>query len=533
MRPASGSLEQNTYAPVCTGRRLLRLPAKTLMIQLPRTRTGRALLVFLILLACRGYFFPTLNNWGSNSRMDLIYALGDHGRVRIDDYHQNTGDKAFFEDHYYTDKSIGPSLVGLPFYMIFRGLVRLPPLARVAHGNRGPGALPTLEEVYKRYHLPVRGTLGEGHPPLYHAMAVVFVTFFSVALMSAMLGAALNLLADRFSDVSGNAVALALAFGLGTPAFTYGNELYQHQVGAFGAFVGFFVLWQVVEEGISKRWLWVVGVLFGCAATSEYVLAPILTVVIFWASLRVRRPRDLLRIAGGAAPWFIATALYNLAAFRTPVPVGYRYSAFSRGFESGLFGFGLPSWASTYGITFSPHRGLFFLSPFLLLAPAGLYAMVRREPRTRELALVLLVITVAFFVYNASYWVWTGGDSVGPRYLVPLLPFLTFPIIFVLNGSKRAWQRAAITVLVILSIVGVWIQSLAGQSFPPESVGQPLLEYGLPLVRAGQLRFSVGTVLGLRGLAALIPLPLLLATILWFVPWAERLWLRRGLRCVG
>jgi hypothetical protein len=498
------------------------------MIQLPRTRKGRALLVFLFLLTCRGYFFPTLNNWGSNSRMDLIYALGDEGQVRIDDYHQNTGDKAHFEGHYYTDKSIGPSLLGLPIYMIFRGLVRIRPLARLASGNRGPGALPAVEEVYKRYHLPVPGTPGAGHPPVYHAMALVFVTFFSVAVMSAMLGAALSLMAERFVAVSGNAVGLALGFGLGTPAFAYSNELYQHQAGAFGAFVGFFVLWQVVEEGISKRWLWLVGALFGCAAASEYVLAPILIIFVFWAGVRVRHPRDLLRIAGGAAPWFIATALYNLAAFGTLVPVGYRYSAFSAAFESGLFGFSRPSWASAYGITFSPHRGVFFISPFLLLAPAGLYAMVRRDTHTRELALVLLVVSVTFFVYNASYWAWTGGDSVGPRYLVPLLPFLALPIIFVLNGAKRAWQRAAITALIIMSIVGVWIQSLAGQSFPPEINRQPLLEYGLPLVRAGQLRFSVGTVLGLRGLTALIPLPLLLATIILCVPWAERLWMRRG-----
>ena len=258
------------------------------MIELPRTRNGRALLVFLFLLACYGYFFPTLNNWGSNSRMDLIYALGDKGKVRIDDYHQNTGDKAYFDGHYYMEKSIGPSLLGLPFYVIFKGLVRIPPLARLASGNRGPGALPTLEEVYKKYHLPVPGTPGAGHPPLYHAMALVFVTFFSVAVTSAMLGAAVFLLADRFSAAPGNAVALALAFGLGTPAFAYSNQLYQHQAGAFGAFVGFFVLWRVMEEGASKRWLWLVGALFGYAAASEYVLAPILTLLVVWAVLRLR-----------------------------------------------------------------------------------------------------------------------------------------------------------------------------------------------------------------------------------------------------
>jgi len=499
------------------------------VIELPRTRGGRAVLVFVFLLACYGYFFPTLNNWGSNSRMDLIYAIVDKGTVRIDDYHQNTGDKAYFEGHYYTDKSIGPSLLGIPFYLAFKGLVRLPPLAQLASGKKGPGALPSLDEVYKKYHLPVPGTPGAGHSPLYHAMALVFVTFFSVAVLSALVGAVVYLLADRFAAASANAIVLALAFGLGTPTFAYSNQLYQHQAGAFGAFVGFFLLWRVMAEGASRRWLWLVGALFGYAMASEYVLGPILTMVVLWAGFQVRPGRDLVRIIAAAAPWLIATAVYNMAAFQTPLPVGYRYSAFPAAFDSGIFGFSVPSWSSIYMFTFSPYRGLFFLSPFLLLAAPGLYVMSRHR-RNRQLALVVLVITVLFFVYNASHWVSTGGDSAGPRYLIPMLPFLSVPIIFVLNGVRRPWQWGVIAVLVGVSIVGVWVLSLAGQSFPPETVGRPILDYALPLVRAGQLRFNLGTALGMHGLTAVIPLLVLLAAIVWCVPRAERLWVKHRVR---
>jgi hypothetical protein len=58
-------------------------------------------------------------------------------------------------------------------------------------------------------------------------------------------------------------------------------------------------------------------------------------------------------------------------------------------------------------------------------------------------------------------------------------------------------------------------------------VARPVLDYGLPLVLAGELRLNVGNVLGLHGLTAVIPLLLLLTAILWAVPWAERLWMRR------
>jgi hypothetical protein len=156
--------------------------------------------------------------------------------------------------------------------------------------------------------------------------------------------------------------------------------------------------------------------------------------------------------------------------------------------------------------------------------------MLRRDARTRELGLILLLICSALLIYNASYWDWTGADAVGPRHLISILPFLSLPIIFVVNAATKRWHRAGFILLVGLSISEVWIQSLAGQALPPETVGQPILDYALPLVRDGQLRFSVGTVLGLRGLTAVLPLVVLLIAIVWCVPRVESLCLRRRRR---
>jgi hypothetical protein len=339
-------------------------------------------------------------------------------------------------------------------------------------------------------------------------------------------------MASRLSGNGGAAVVLALAFGLGTPALAYSNELYQHQTAAFGAFVGFFLLWRVMEEGAPERDLWAVGVLFGYAAACEYVLVPVLTGVVVWACVRMhRRRRLLLRVAAGAALWVVATAAYNLLAFGTPLPVGYRYSVFGIP-PKGVFGLIPPSWESVYGITFSSARGLFFLAPFLLLAPAGLYTMIRRGGRTRELAMVILAICAVFFVYNASYWVWTGGDAIGPRFLVPMLPFLSLPIIFVFAAADRVWQRGIIAVLVGVSVALVWTEFLAGNGFPPEGVNA-LFEYSLPLLREGALRLNVGNVIGLRGFATLLPLVAILGFIVLVVPFAERLWLTRRLERPG
>ena len=62
------------------------------------------LLVGAALLVAQAYFYQG-GGWNQNSRFDLARALVERGGVRIDDYAQNTGDKAVFEGHTYSDKA--------------------------------------------------------------------------------------------------------------------------------------------------------------------------------------------------------------------------------------------------------------------------------------------------------------------------------------------------------------------------------------------------------------------------------------------
>ena len=76
-----------------------------------RPRRRHEALIFLLLLVCSGYFLPRAgrSDWNATARADLVFAVVDHGVLWIDDYHENTGDKAYFEGHYYPVGSIGHS----------------------------------------------------------------------------------------------------------------------------------------------------------------------------------------------------------------------------------------------------------------------------------------------------------------------------------------------------------------------------------------------------------------------------------------
>src|ERR1035437_1401507 len=79
-----------------------------------------ALIIFFLLAFCFGYFYQD-GAYNANSRFDLIFAIVREGRLTIDTYQNQkgtaTGDKAYFNGHYYSDKAIGPAAVGAILYV--------------------------------------------------------------------------------------------------------------------------------------------------------------------------------------------------------------------------------------------------------------------------------------------------------------------------------------------------------------------------------------------------------------------------------
>jgi hypothetical protein len=491
------------------------------------SRRTYSITLFLLLLVCYGYFLPKWADWGANSRADLVYAIGDKGTLIIDDYHENTGDKACFpgpydietntcNGHYYTDKSLGPSLVALPFYMIYKAVAALPPIQNFIQSGRGIGSMDSTLNPE-----------GSGVTPetLNQFLALTFISFFATSIPSAILGVTVYLMAARFARKEWYAFLVGLVYGLATIAFPYSNVLYQHQLGAFGAFVGFFLLYRVIYENANVRWLWLVGILFSLVVITEYPVVIPLGIIFLWAAFKMPNRLALYRVILGAIPLGIVFAAYNYASFQSPLPVGYEYSALWQNVhQQGFLSLTAPNLATFLGLTVSPFRGLFFLSPALLLGVIGLWYMWIEQRKDRSLALVLTLVIGFFLLYNSSSVMWWGGNTVGPRYLAPMVPFLALPMIFAFNlwlGESGTARVAG--VLIAFSFFNVWAQTIGGQDFPPETVSDPLFNHSLPLIAQGNIARNYGLVIGLNGLLSLIPLIAVLAIIYFVFPrWLTR-----------
>jgi hypothetical protein len=464
---------------------------------------SRAWFVFLTLLVVYGYFFPRWAEWNQNSRFDLVLAVVDKGTLKIDDYRQNTGDYAAFENHYYSDKAPGTSFLGIPVYAVFKIVVapivnnflpRLASNAAFADTLRQEGSGLLTDKIY-------------------FFIALTVVTFFAVAVPSALMGALFYDLLGEFTTSEWRKLGLTFAFAVATPAFAYSNLFYGHQIAAFCLFVAFYIMFHWRKHQRARD-LALVGFLFAFALITEYPIALMVAGVGIYTLVQTHDWRKWIWIAvGGIVPLALAAA-YNYAIFRTPLPVGYEHSELWQDVhQQGFFSITAPNAEAFWGITFGVYRGLFFLAPFLLLAFPGLYYFWRAKKFRAEFWVTLWCVAI-FFLFNGSSVMWSGGFSVGPRYLVPMLPFLALPIVFALDAIRAQWFTMLAGVLAVWSFGVTWVETIGGQMYP-QLQPSPLFEYSLPRVLAGDVARNAGMILGLRGGLSLLPLIVLVALIAW------------------
>src|SRR6185503_7158556 len=163
------------------------------------------------------------------------------------------------------------------------------------------------------------------------------------------------------------------------------------------------------------------GALLAGAVVVEYPAALAGVVIGIYAVFIARRWQTVAWLAAGAALPALALALYHGLEFGSPLALPYDFSTQHNRSQGFFMGLGVPQPGALGNILFSPYRGLFFSAPWLALAVPGAVRLWRAR---RAEAVVCLAIALLFVWLNASLVDWQGGWAMGPRYLVPAIPFL-------------------------------------------------------------------------------------------------------------
>lgn len=305
----------------------------------------------------------------------------------------------------------------------------------------------------------------------------------------------------------GVADLLVVTYGLGTMAFSYSEMFLSHQLTAVLGFACFYAAWRTLRGDWNEtKGFLVSGAFAGAVVACEYtgaltvVAIAVYVAVALWADRRRLVKAAGLVLAGGA-PFLLALMAYHQACFGGPFTSGYKYLA-DAGYQpwhlGGFLGIRVPDPRAFVLSFFSPLRGLFTTSPFLILALPGL--AVLRPQRPLFVFTLVLLLANAYFTSSFAYDSW--GWALAPRHLAPMLPFLLLPIgLLMVSLSERTQLDAQVGLGFSMGICAASVLTMGLDSFinyVPDSTSTTL--YGLfwPLVGQGYLPLSALEVFGLR-----------------------------------
>lgn len=420
--------------------------------------------------------FPAINNPNENVRFYMTAALVEEGSYEISTMRQRwgwTNDAAELDGRYFSVKAPGTSFVGLPGYALARWLSERGLLSW--HRDTAlwlcrvtATTIPSLLFLLFLFQF-----LGR-HVPVPWIRDCVF---YAVALGSNFYGYSLNFVSHSTSA--------ALAF------FAFAN-LFESKLGRpMGP-------GRAIATGLGAA-----GVTF-----FEYP-GLIISVVLSGYALVTLKRRHLLWFMLGAVIPTLAMMHFQNAAFGSPFKPGHLHvenPAFRSVHEQGFFGANALHLDALGGLLFSPAYGLFPLTPVLAFSAFGFFRMFR-ERRTRHAATVLLLCTSLTALAIATMLHWRGGWTIGPRYLVALVPLLAWPSACGLLAIEARFPRFAMGLAFALLAVSLVASGLPSAYYPhvPESFTRPLPELFFPLLRLGYAPLNLGQWFGLQGLASMAP----------------------------
>jgi hypothetical protein len=414
----------------------------------PRPRGGHRRTALWAILLVGVASATMIQSWSDNqsSHYDLIQAL-DSGRTTIDSGPYPTKDKAYYKGHYYSARAPGLAMYSLAYYEVLEA-VHAPAVARASKALRGEDEM------------------------------IDFVGLWGTVLPAVALLLLIWRVGDRFAPGYGAATAVML--GLGTMLLPFSTLLFSHVFSAALGFGAFALLLRERAGPPRAALLALAGAIMGYAITSEYPLAFLAVVLGLYLLSRAdtRTPAKLAARAGayvaGGVVGIVPLLLYNHAAFGSWTHLAYSNIPQQ---QHGFFGISAPSLGVLATLLFDS-RGLLTLCPLLAAGAFGTVLLYRQGNRAE--ALTVLGVCVCYLGYNSGYYLPFGGGSMGPRFLITIVPFLGFPVALALRRAPAptialagASIAVAVTATITHPLVGyetetvVWARLLRDGFFQP------------------------------------------------------------------
>jgi hypothetical protein len=440
-------------------------------------------LTFLIIYL----FFIRWTSWNEYSRFALTRAIVDEAKFEIDNFYNQTGDRSYYNNHYYSDKNPGISFLAVPIYTFWKTL-------------SDQSNLSSNQELVHLYSdVPI---IYENKPNGSVLSSMALVTIFTSCIFSALTALLVYKISKYFTENQNHSILITLIYALATLAFPNALVFIEHTLATFFLFLSFFLLIKAKKEKIKdKKTFFLMGIFSGVSVVISFegFLFPIFLLVYLFS---FEKNKSFIYIFGFILG-ILCFLLYNYVIFGNIFEISQTYLNFPSQFgtsyeltkinylEKVMNRLNNKTTLSLYlSFLFSPYRGLFFYYPILLLAFLGLYYM-RKE--NREEAIFILILFIFQSVYLFSIIPYNlGGISFGIRHYLSLVPFLTLPIICTFKRINIKIVYMFFILCIVINFLGLqylespvmYLQTLdkwRGDYLKNIQLKNILLDYFLPL----------------------------------------------------
>ena len=394
------------------------------------------MIFFIINLLISSFYLDTWPNPNTTSRVLQVRALSETGTLNIDKFHEETIDKSYVNNHYYSDKAPLPAFL---IYSIYQPLLL-------------SGLLPPPEED-KGLSIFLIGSLITGSL----SFALIILLIF-------------NKLMNSGHDLS-SAVLLSTLPLYASMFFIYAGTFYAHLLVVLFVLAG-------LEHIQNSKSFFLAGLYSGAAFLSEYLTA-IIAFIWFFQILRNESLKKAVLFGLGVLPFVISFLVYNFLITGSIFKTAYAYQVYYD-LENG--GFSFPNISVLFEMIFLPRKGVFFYT-LILLCFLPLLRMVRRDEFRNLLLNYAFLPVIVYFIVLSGFKEWGGGWTYGPRYLMPALGILIYSCMPFVNLKGR--MKFLFAFAMAIGIIHAFSAKLTIQYSIPSDIKFPFIQNILPNVLHG------------------------------------------------
>lgn len=216
----------------------------------------------------------------------------------------------------------------------------------------------------------------------------------------------------------------ALAYALGTLAWPTAHTFLSEPLSGLclilaAAWIG---RYHATLGRARAGWLWAAGAIAGLSVHVHVLnlsALPCLLGYALWPLWREGRLGEERRALAGA----LVLGALGIAALGLS-----HYLRFGSPFETGRFGIYsrfVPPWTGLAAFVIAPGRSLLIYAPAATIGLFGWPALRRRLPRVAWFVVAMVAVRALTIATRSD---WFGGWALGPRHLVPVLPFAVAPL---------------------------------------------------------------------------------------------------------